>query len=267
MKKAVLKKILPMTEKKVLGRALFFSVFLHLGAALLFSVTAIPEVRAPDFVDLSMIPVKNLWMEHSLSPEPSMRAISFVEIIRKAAAPRLELYHRTYLWEDDIAPLISPTTNAIRWDFRKEQPDYWFIFDKIRIRSDYLTQKTTDELAEIEKSIAVRRVPGIHISGPLGARKLLGRRALPDAIKEAAGISAPLFSLRVGVDSDGNVRQAALEKSSGDTVLDEQIRRMVYTWRFEPALVETGITWGVVEIVPSLSSNDSQETTIPNNDT
>jgi len=247
------------TEKKltsngsfVMGKALCISTALHFVAALMITVKAVPVPATPDFVDLSMVTLEDVWSDPAVDPDPkpAVKAISYVEIARMTAAPRLLLHHHKYQWEDDIDPLIMAAGEINKYDFMKEQSDYAFVFDNIESRfsgaggSDTLFDSTS------LVNMTHRSDPGIRISGRLLERTLLNPAELDSLLEKISASLMRPMRMRIGIDSEGNVRHVLPEGRYYDAVSLSEATKLALSMRFRSDQADTGTLWGNIEITP-----------------
>lgn len=227
----------------VLGRALLISAGLHFAAVMMVTVTAVPVPSTPEFVDISMVTVDDTWSNPAVDPDPTpvVKAISYAEIGRMTAAPRLELYQNKYQWEDDIGRLITATGDITRYDFMKEESDYAFIFDNFK--SGLAGRNGFDTMME---QLAYRPQPGIRISGGLDRRPILNSAELESRLRKISASMPGPVRIRIGVDGEGNVRHLLPEGRDSSVAAT----RLALSIQFKPDGLDTGTVWGSVEITP-----------------
>lgn len=237
----------------VLGRALLISAAVHFLAVMMVTVTAVPVSSTPRFVDVAMVNVDDTWSNPAVDPDPSTvaKAISFPEIGRMTAAPRLELYQNKYQWEDDIGQLITATADMTRYDFMKEESDYDFIFDSLN--RGLLAGNGFDTMMGRQVG---RTQPGIRLSGGLDGRPILNYDEIDGRLQKMSGSSA--VRMRIGVDSEGNVRHLLPERRGQNNSSMKAAAKLALSIRFKPDSLDTGTVWGRVEITP-----DQQDVTKP----
>jgi hypothetical protein len=231
----------------VLGRALLISAAVHFVAVMMVTVTAVPVPSTPEFVDISMVTVDDTWSNPAVDPDPTpaAKAISYAQIGRMTAAPRLELYQNKYQWEDDIGQLISATSEITRYDFMKEESDYEFIFDNLK--RGLLSRNGLDTMMVKEVD---RPQSGIRLSGGLDGRTILNYAELDRRLQKISASMSQTVRMRIGVDGEGNVRHLLPDGSNKSDPSMAAAARLALSMRFKPDKVDTGTVWGSVEIRP-----------------
>lgn len=234
-------------SKHVMGRMLIISATLHFVAAMLITVTAVPVLSTPELVNLSMVTVDDTWSNPAVDPNPSpvVKSISYPQIRRLTAAPRLELHQHKYQWEDDIGQLINPSIETTQYGFMKEKSDYAFIFDNFK--SELASKNKTENII---KPILEYPEPGIRLSGGLHARPILNSTELDSKLNEISDVLLEPVTMMIGVDNDGNVRHILPEGQNYNESSLSAAAKLALNIHFKPNRLGIGIMWGCIEINP-----------------
>ncbi len=260
-----------MRKYKVLFEALILSTLVHLIFFSIFSIKEVEERRVPRHVYLSVAPIKELWklekMEIDATDNPNVMSpglISFIEIKKKTSSPKLELYHKIVVWEDEPEFVAASgfRMDQSLWKFEKEDSDLSAVFANLMNFPLSSLSRVEQDFAELEKELQLGhwREKKFAISSSLAEREIVSKRfpVYPESVEDGERNIA--VKMRIGVDSAGNVRNLFLVESTENFALDEAVVNAVKGWKFDPADSdeEEGLRWGWV-IVPFVDEVEEKE--------
>ncbi len=258
-----------MRKYKVLFEALILSSLVHLIFFSIFSIKEVEERRVPQYVYLSVAPIKELWklekMEIDATDNPNVMSpglISFIEMKKKTSSPKLELYHKIVVWEDEpeFVAASSFRMDQSLWKFEKEDSDLSAVFANLIDFPLSSLSRIEQDFAELEEELQIGewREKRFAISSSLAGREIVSRKfpVYPESVQERN----VAVKVRIGVDSAGNVRNLFLIESTKNFVLDEAVINAVKGWKFSPADSdeEEVLRWGWV-IVPFVDEAEQKE--------
>jgi TonB family protein len=110
---------------------------------------------------------------------------------------------------------------------------------KMPVEAEGLPEETIEIPAPLNRTV-------IRVTGALADRRVLEE---PVAVTVRSEVTLRPTRVRVGVNTDGRVRFATVERSSGDAAVDGRATELARQVRFEPRVTGAEVEWGLLRFL------------------